>query len=176
MIPDTSTIGKMSKKEHAKIADHALNNDISIIFTYGPESVHLKSKKLSIYHFEDKNLNLLKKIKKINKLISEHEERIANPLLDYLSKRNNFKLIGKNQIKNKDRSPTISFTVKNKSSKKVSEILVKNNIATRNDNFYAWRCLEALGIDTNDGVVRISMTHYNNKKDVDNLINALELV
>ena len=97
-------------------------------------------------------------------------------MLDYLSKRNNFKLIWKNQIKNKDRSPTISFTVKNKSSKKVSEILVKNNIATRNDNFYAWRCLEALGIDTNDGVVRISMTHYNNKKDVDNLINALELV
>ena len=97
-------------------------------------------------------------------------------MLDYLSKRNNFKLIGKNQIKNKDRAPTISFTVKNKSSKKVSKILVRNNIATRNDNFYAWRCLEALGIDTSDGVVRISMTHYNNKKDVDNLINALELI
>ena len=128
------------------------------------------------YHFEDKDLNHLKKIKKINKLISEYEERIANPLLDYLSKRNNFKLIGKNQIKNKDRAPTISFTVKNKSSKKVSKILVRNNIATRNDNFYAWRCLEALGIDTSDGVVRISMTHYNNKKDVDNLINALELI
>ncbi len=128
------------------------------------------------YHFEDQNKNHLKKIKKINKLISEHEERIANPLLDYLSKRNNFKLIGKNQIKNKDRSPTISFTIENKSSKKVSKILVKNNIATRNDHFYAWRCLEALGIDTNDGVVRISMTHYNNKKDVDNLINALELI
>ena len=31
-------------------------------------------------------------------------------------------------------------------------ILVDNNIATRNDNFYAWRCLEALGIDTDDGV------------------------
>ena len=128
------------------------------------------------YHFKDKELNHLKKINKINKLISEYEESIANPLLDYISKRNNFKLIGKNKIKNKDRSPTISFTIENKSSKKVSKILVKNNIATRNDHFYAWRCLEALGIDTNDGVVRISMTHYNNKKDVDNLINALELI
>ena len=128
------------------------------------------------YHFEDKDLNNLIKIKKINKLISEHEESIANPLLTYLSKKNNFKLIGKNKIKNKDRAPTISFTVKNKSSKKVSEILVKNKIATRNDNFYAWRCLEALGIDTNDGVVRISMVHYNNKKDVDNLINVLDLI
>ncbi|MBL4759707.1 MAG: amidohydrolase family protein, partial [Mariprofundaceae bacterium] len=54
---------------------------------------------------------------------------------------------------------------KNKSSREVSEILVKNKIATRNDNFYAWRCLKALGIDTEDGVVRISLTHYNTLRE-----------
>ena len=47
------------------------------------------------------------------------------------------------------------------SSKKISEILVKNKIATRNDNFYAWRCLKAFDIDHEDGVVRISLVHYN---------------
>ena len=31
-----------------------------------------------------------------------------------------------------------------------SKILVNNNIATRNDNFYAWRCLNALGINSGD--------------------------
>ena len=61
-------------------------------------------------------------------------------------------------------------------TKEVSKILVGNNIATRNDNFYAWRCLKALGIDTNDGVVRLSMTHYNSKEDIHRLINALEKV
>ena len=62
------------------------------------------------------------------------------------------------------------------SSKELSAHLVKNKIATRNDNFYAWRCLEALGIDTDDGVLRTSIVHYNSKEDVDKLINALKKI
>ena len=58
----------------------------------------------------------------------------------------------------------------------MSKILVKNNIATRNDNFYAWRCLEALKINTDDGVVRLSLTHYNNKNDSEKVIQALAKV
>ena len=69
---------------------------------------------------------------------------------------------------------TISFTSRNVTSKTLSEILVANNIATRNDNFYAWRCLNALGIDTKDGVVRISLTHYNKKEEVNKLIDVFE--
>jgi selenocysteine lyase/cysteine desulfurase len=64
----------------------------------------------------------------------------------------------------------------NKSSKDLSSELVKYGIATRNDNFYAWRCLKALGIDVDDGVVRTSMVHYNTQKDVENLINALKRI
>ena len=36
------------------------------------------------------------------------------------------------------------------------------------------RALKALGIDTKDGVVRVSMVHYNSLDDVDKLINAFE--
>ena len=54
--------------------------------------------------------------------------------------------------------------------------LNKSKIATRNDNFYAWRCLEALGIDTNDGVLRISMTHYNSLEEVNRLISVLQKI
>ena len=115
-------------------------------------------------------------INKINNLISLHEENIANPILKYLSERNDLNLIGKNKIENKDRAPTISFYSNKKTSKEISNTLHKFKIATRNDNFYAWRCLEHLGIDTNDGVVRLSMTHYNNYNDTDNLLKALEKV
>jgi len=128
------------------------------------------------HHFNDNEKNLRKKIDKLNKLISTHEEKIAQPLLDYITSRNDFNLIGKNKIIDRNRAPTIAITVKNKTSKEVSEILVAKNIATRNDNFYAWRCLSALGIDTKDGVVRLSMTHYNSKEETDRLINALEKV
>ena len=128
------------------------------------------------HHFEDKNLSTLEKIDKINNLISLHEENIANPILEYLYERKDLNLIGKNKIENKNRAPTISFYSNKKTSKEISNTLHKFKIATRNDNFYAWRCLKYLGIDINDGVVRLSMTHYNNYNDTENLLKALEKI
>ena len=126
------------------------------------------------HHFPGENPSIREKITKVNELIADHEKEIANPLLDYLSSRSDIRLIGRNKIINKDRAPTIAFTMNNKSSKDLSSELVKHGIATRNDNFYAWRCLMALGIDVDDGVVRTSMVHYNSHEDVEKLINALK--
>ena len=128
------------------------------------------------HHFPSEDCSVRQKINKINELIADHEKEIANPLLDYLNSRSDIRLIGKKRIENKDRAPTIAFTMYNKSSKDLSSELVKYGIATRNDNFYAWRCLNALGIDVDDGVVRTSMVHYNTQKDVGNLINALKRI
>ena len=128
------------------------------------------------HHFENKNLSILDKIDKINNLISLHETTIANPILKYLYERKDLNLIGKNKIQNKDRAPTISFYSNKKTSKEISNTLLQFKIATRNDNFYAWRCLEHLGLDTNDGVVRLSMTHYNNYNDTENVLKALEKI
>ncbi len=138
--------------------------------------IHDYFERLYSHHFYDYKLSIREKIDKINNLISDHEEKIANPLLEYISSNNNLKLIGKNKIKNKNRAPTISFTSKINSSKKISDILVKNNIATRNDNFYAWRCLNSLGIDPDDGVVRISLVHYSTIDEVKKLIKVLEKI
>ena len=126
------------------------------------------------HHFGNSDINIRKKIEKINSLIANHEEYIANIFLDYISTRNDIKVLGKKRISNRNRAPTISLITKNKTSKEFSNHLISKKIATRNDNFYAWRCLESLGIETNDGVVRISMLHYNTKKEVLNLINAIE--
>ena len=128
------------------------------------------------HHFSEDKASVRLKIERVNDLISKHEEEIANPLLAYINSRDDIRLIGKNKIENKNRAPTIAFTINKKSSKEVSSELVKNGIATRNDNFYAWRCLKALGIDTEDGVVRTSMVHYNTHEDVDKLIKALKKI
>ena len=96
--------------------------------------------------------------------------------MNYIDKREDFNLIGKNQIINKNRAPTISFYSSKKSSKEISNSLLKFKIATRNDNFYAWRCLEYLGIDTNDGVVRLSLVHYNSVDDTEKILEALSAV
>ncbi len=133
---------------------------------------------MSIYdhHFSEKNLSIQKKIKLINEIIAQHEEELANPILDYIDSCKNLNLIGKNKILNKNRAPTISFYSNHKSSKEISNFLVKNKIATRNDNFYAWRCLKALGIDTDDGVIRISLVHYNKMNEVNKIINILDKI
>ncbi len=126
------------------------------------------------HHFGNNENDTLKKISKINNLISKHEEDISNPILEYIDKRNDLFLIGKNKITKKNRAPTISFISKKESSKSLSNKFISNKIATRNDNFYAWRCLDHLGIDRNDGVVRLSMTHYNNIEDVNKVLKVLE--
>ncbi len=138
--------------------------------------IHEYFENLYNHHFENSKLDNVLKIKKINQLISAHEEKITNPILEYIAERKDLRLIGKNRIKNKDRAPTIAFTSNKISSEKLSKILVSNKIATRNDNFYAWRCLESLGIDSKDGVVRLSLVHYNNEEDVKNLIKSLEKI
>ncbi len=128
------------------------------------------------HHFENINLSTRNKINLINDLISKHEEEIANPILKFIANREDLKLIGKKEIKKKGRAPTISFISKKRKSAEVSKILVSNNIATRNDNFYAWRCLKALNINTDDGVVRLSMAHYNSHIDTENVIKGLKKI
>ena len=126
------------------------------------------------HHFQEKKINLLNKIKRINSIIANHEEKIGNKFLEFIESEKKIKLIGKKKIENKNRAPTFSFTIEGMSSEKVSESIIKQKIALRNDNFYAWRCLKALGIDTKDGVVRVSMVHYNSIDDVNKLINAFK--
>ena len=132
--------------------------------------------KLYNHHYPDNNISRLEKIKKTNELISNHEEKIANKLLDFIHTQEKIKLIGKRKIQNKNRAPTISFTYEGISSKNLSNKLNAEGIALRNDNFYAWRCLKALGIDVSDGVIRASMVHYNDLNDVEKLINALKKI
>ena len=40
-------------------------------------------------------------------------------------------------------------------------------------NFYAYRLIKALGIDPEDGAVRVSFVHYTSKDEVDRLIREI---
>ena len=51
----------------------------------------------------------------------------------------------------------------------------KDKIAISAGHFYAKRLLDSLQLsDSNDGVVRCSMAHYNTLAEVDQLIDALD--
>ena len=128
------------------------------------------------HHITEQGLNLREKAKKVFELIYNHEETLIKTLIEFLKIKENVRLIGKTAHSRSERMPTVSFTVKDKSSLEIAKAAGKNQIGIRNGEFYAWRCLKGLGIEPNDGVVRVSMVHYNNIEEVNRLIDFLDTI
>jgi len=128
---------------------------------------------LHTHHFGRSSENLHERARKVFTLVAEHESTLANKLLIYLQERQNVFLLGRKYSEPGRRASTISFHVDGISSSFIEQRLAEKGIAVGSGNFYARRCIEALGIDPDDGVVRISMVHYNTEDEVEELQNAL---
>ena len=101
--------------------------------------------------------------------IAEHEENLSAVLIDYLnSKRDVFQIYGEPVADRAKRVPVISFTVKGHSSKSVVEqVEAKSSFGCRWGAFYSNRLAEdVMGVDPVDGVIRVSLVHYNTGKKV----------
>ncbi|QOG07869.1 aminotransferase class V-fold PLP-dependent enzyme [Aureimonas sp. OT7] len=106
--------------------------------------------------------------------IAEQERALSARLIDYLSSRNSVRVIGRTSSAVADRVSTVSFTVGAESSKRIVDAVDAAHIGIRNGDFYARRIVEDHGLMAQDGVVRVSMVHYNTLDEVDRLIAALE--
>jgi cysteine desulfurase family protein (TIGR01976 family) len=102
----------------------------------------------------------------------DHETALLQPLLDFLSHHPKVRLIGRGRTT--ERAPTVAFTVKGRRSAELAERLAEAKLGVGVGNFYAYRLLKALGIDTDDGAVRASFVHYTSKDEIDRLIRALD--
>jgi len=71
------------------------------------------------------------------------------------------------------RSPTVAFVHERLSSRAVAEAMQARKVAVRHGHFYAWRAVEALGLDVDDGIVRTSLVHTTTAEEVDRLLDAL---
>lgn len=107
-------------------------------------------------------------------MIADHEEVLSEQLLSYLNQLSQVKIIGHKQADKALRVPTISFI---HDSLKSSDIVNKTdtcNIGIRYGDFYARRLIADMGLTAKDGVVRVSMVHYNTIEEVDRLINCFQ--
>ena len=68
----------------------------------------------------------------------------------------------------------ISFVVEGRSSADIVAGLLPHKVTVREGDFYAARLIDALGLREQDGVVRVSMVHYNTLDEVDRLIRGLD--
>ncbi|MDE0309907.1 MAG: aminotransferase class V-fold PLP-dependent enzyme [Acidiferrobacterales bacterium] len=128
------------------------------------------------HHFGECGRSLHDRYIKVFEMFAAHEDEIARPLMDYLNTRNDVRIIGPAQVGAASRVPTISFAVEGKRSDKVAEQLGYQDIGIGSGNFYAKRCVDALGLDRAGGVIRISMVHYNSASEVERLIAALDSI
>ncbi len=107
-------------------------------------------------------------------LIAEQERRLTRKLLDFLESRNSVRVIGRATDASAERVSTVSFTVEGASSQAVVEAVDGHSVGIRFGDFYARRIVEEHGLTERQGVVRVSMLHYNTEAEVDRLVSALE--
>jgi len=106
---------------------------------------------------------------------ARHEDVLAERLLAWLASNANIRIIGRPEIRNADRMPTISFVVQGTRSEDIVRKVDAHGIGIRFGDFYARHLCEALGINAaHGGVVRVSIAHYNSMQEIDRLIAALE--
>ncbi|MEH1785450.1 MAG: cysteine desulfurase-like protein [Nostoc sp.] len=109
-------------------------------------------------------------------LISIHEEKISDRLLNYLNSKPNVRVIGQSKADRQTRVPTISFVVDGINSSTIPAKIDQHYIGIRYGDFYAKRLIEYLGLASQGGIVRVSMVHYNTLEEVNNLIEAFEQI
>jgi cysteine desulfurase family protein (TIGR01976 family) len=94
-------------------------------------------------------------------------------LVDYLRSRSDVRIIGPGHG-GPSRVGTISFVHESKTSREITEVVDQSGIAIRHGHMYAYHLCEALGRDTDDGVVRVSLVHYNTLEEIERLIAVLD--
>ena len=115
----------------------------------------------------------VKRNRAVHDLMRAQEVAVTAPLLDYLAARNDLRLIGPRRAV--DRAPTVAVAL-DRAAEPVSEALGRDGIACWAGDFYAVRPLTAMGVDLDQGVLRMSLVHYTSADEVSRLIAALDRV
>lgn len=109
--------------------------------------------------------------------ITEWEAELVRPLLEFLSSRSDVRIIGPESADPAERIAVVSFVVEGRRSSEIVVALEADRIGCRFGHFHAKRLVDdSLGLMGQDGVVRVSLAHYNTPEEVQRLIGALERV
>ena len=109
--------------------------------------------------------------------IRSYEYELSRNLLSILQGIHGCHVYGINDpTRLQERVPTVSFTIEGRNPQEIARLLAERDINVWNGNFYALALTERLGLETAGGLVRIGATHYNTKKEIERLGDALEQI
>ncbi|MGH8128989.1 MAG: cysteine desulfurase-like protein [Gammaproteobacteria bacterium] len=107
-------------------------------------------------------------------LLAGQESRLVTKLLDHLHSRPGITIHGPQDAAVESRLPIVSFSAAGKDSADIVKTVDVAKVGIRYGDFHARRLIERLGLKRQNGVVRVSMAHYNTAEEVDRLIAALD--
>lgn len=127
-----------------------------------------------LHHFGDSSEDLYNQTQRVSKLMHQHEAALCQFLLEGISDLP-LTILGRNTMQG--REANIAMRSQEHTSSALSSALADADIAAGHGNFYAKRLLEKAGIeDSEDGVLRISFSHYNTLAETERVVEALRRI
>lgn len=126
------------------------------------------------HHYSGKNASLRDRLDRVYELFAVHEESLAVRVFDYLDSTPDVRLLGPRTGTRERRIAVLAFVVKGQGSSELASELHRHGVAVGSGDFYAARCIDALGLRPQNGLVRASMAHYTSHEDIDRLLYHLD--
>ena len=98
---------------------------------------------------------------------------VQERLVSWLAARPEVRIVGPTRT-DASRVGTVSFVHERLSSAEITAQVDETGIAIRHGHMYAYDLCRALGLDPDDGVVRVSLVHYNTVEEIDRLTGVLD--
>jgi selenocysteine lyase/cysteine desulfurase len=149
--------------------------NVNYELSYGLEGVNDYFTRLAQIHVEGAAINGFGNSASLAyNTIALYEETLSARMLDFLNSKSNVRIIGKKEPDRNLRVPTISFVIDHEKSSSIPFQVDKHLIGIRYGDFYARRLIDYLGLAPQEGVIRVSMVHYNTIDEVDRLIKIFD--
>ena len=106
--------------------------------------------------------------------VGEYERELTMRLITGLQRIAGVEIVGiTDPQRMHERVPTVSFTHSRRKPSEIARDLARRNIFVWSGHNFALEVVRSLGIDENEGVVRIGLAHYNTAQEVDAVLEAL---
>jgi cysteine desulfurase family protein (TIGR01976 family) len=177
--------GKRALLEQAAAQNHFFIGNESITYKFlpgGPNHEHAAATvgtadyfdALYRAHFQQPENAFHTRVARVYDLIGSHEAKLAARVETFLQDRKDVRILGRVPTRDGRLAPVIGFWLPGRASAEIASKLHQHRIAIGNGDFWARRCITALGLKPEDGVVRVGIAHYNSDEDIDRLIKALD--
>lgn len=124
------------------------------------------------HHFEEEGDT--PRQQSVHDLFRSAEISNLEPLLNFLQQHEKVSVIGRPTAET--RAPTVSIRVQGKTPQTIADGLAEQGVGIGNGNCYAYRLVQALGIDPDEGVARLSFVHYTCPTEIKQLMSALDTI